>query len=149
MKPPPPGWPRISASVYYDDPRAAIDWLCRAFGFEVQVKVEGDDGKIHHSQLVFGEGLVMVGGTDGPEPWHEHHASPRSIGRKITQALAVFVEDVDAHHARAVAAGAEIVRPPRTDDYGPEFWTDRTYGALDPEAHLWWFMQRMSGPSAK
>ena len=65
MKSPPAGWPRISSAVFYEDPAKAIDWLAKAFGFEVQVKVEGDDGTIVHSQLVFGGGLVMVGGA-GP-----------------------------------------------------------------------------------
>ena len=51
MKPTPSGWPRLSSSVFYDDPRAAIDWLCRAFGFELRLKVEGDDG------------AIVVGGT--------------------------------------------------------------------------------------
>jgi uncharacterized glyoxalase superfamily protein PhnB len=149
MKPTPTGWPRISASVFYDDPRAAIDWLCRAFGFEVRLKVEGDDGRIHHSELIFGEGVVMVGGTDGTEPYQKMYRSPRSIAGGVTQALAIHIDDVDAHHARAVAAGAGIVREPRSDDYGDDYWIDRTYGATDLEGHLWWFMQRMRGPVAR
>src|SRR5262245_29020006 len=63
MKPTPKGWPRLSASVFYDDPRAAIEWLCQAFGLEKRLVVEGDDGTIVHSELTFGEGLIMVGGT--------------------------------------------------------------------------------------
>jgi uncharacterized glyoxalase superfamily protein PhnB len=143
MKPPPAGWPRLSASVYYDDPHAAIDFLCRAFGFEVRLMVEGDDGTIHHSELCFAEALIMVGGTKGREPWPEMQRSPRSVGGAVTHALALHLDDVDAHHARAVAAGAKIMRAPRTEDYGAEYWSDRSYGALDPEGHLWWFMQRM------
>lgn len=148
MKPTPAGWPRISASVFYDDPRAAIDWLCRAFGFEVRLKVEGDDGSIAHSELTFGEGLVMVGGTKGgKEPWQAMYRSPGKLdGGTVTSALAIFVDDVDAHHAHAVAAGAKIMREPTTSDYGDDYWTDRSYGALDPEGHLWWFMQRLRGP---
>lgn len=60
MKPTPPDWPRISSSLYYDNASAAIDWLCRAFGFEVRLKVEADDGSITHSELVFGGGVIMV-----------------------------------------------------------------------------------------
>jgi uncharacterized glyoxalase superfamily protein PhnB len=60
MRPNPPGWPRISSSLIYRDAHKAIEWLCRAFGFEVRLKVEGDSGRIEHSELVFGEGLVMV-----------------------------------------------------------------------------------------
>ncbi|MGH9319540.1 MAG: VOC family protein [Vicinamibacteria bacterium] len=148
MRSTPPGWPRITASVFYDDPVAAIDWLCRAFGFEVRLKVEGDDGSIVHSELVLGEGLIMVGGTgQGERPEHRLMVSPRSTGGGNTQNLAVFVDDVDAHYERALAAGARIFREPETNDYGAEYASDRTYGALDPEDHQWFFMQRMRDPT--
>jgi uncharacterized glyoxalase superfamily protein PhnB len=145
MKPTPAGWPRMSASVYYDDPHAGIDWLCRAFGFELRLKVEGDDGTIHHSELCLADSLVMVSGTGGDEPWQRAYRSPQAIGGAVTQALCFFVDDVDAHHARATQLGAQIVRAPKTTDYGDDYWTDRSYGALDPEGHLWWFMQRLRG----
>lgn len=148
MQPTPKGWPRLSASVYYDDPRRAIAWLCAAFGFEQRMLVEGDDGTVVHSEITFGEGLVMVGGTGAGtkgEEWTSAVSSPQSIGGKITGALCFFVDDVDAHHATAVANGASIVRAPTTTDYGDDFWTDRSYGARDPEGQLWWFMQRMRG----
>lgn len=149
MKPPPKGWPRLSASVYYDDPRAAIEWLCKAFGFEKRMVVEGDDGTIVHSELTYGgEGLFMVGGTGGNakgEAFAERYASPKSVGGKTTGALCFFVDDCDAHHEVAVENGAKIVREPTTSDYGDDYWTDRSYGALDPEGHLWWFMQRIKG----
>ncbi len=61
MKPPPEGWPRISSAVFYNDASKAIDWLCEVFGFDVRLKVEGEGGRIEHSELVFGEGLIMVG----------------------------------------------------------------------------------------
>src|SRR5262249_44890700 len=60
MKNTPKGWPRISPAIIYDDAAGAIDWLCRAFGFEVRIKVEGDKGRIEHSELVIGDGVVMV-----------------------------------------------------------------------------------------
>ncbi len=148
MKPTPKGWPRLSASVYYDDPRAAIEWLCKAFDFEKRMVVEGDDGTIVHSELTYGEGMVMVGGTgvrDGKEAWTKLAASPKSLGGKFTASSCFFVDDCDQHHARAVANGATIIREPTTNDYGDDYWTDRTYGAIDPEGHLWWFMQRIKG----
>lgn len=145
MNPPPAGWPRISSAVFYDDPRQAIDWLCRAFGFEVQLKVEGEGGRIEHSELRFGEGLVMVSSSGGSS---ERRAplpakSPRSVGGVNTQMLAIFVDDADAHCARARAAGAKILDAPTTTDYGDDFWSDRTYRAEDLEGHQWWFMQRV------
>lgn len=147
MKPTPKGWPRISSAVFYDDAAAAIDWLCRVFDFEVRLKVEGEGGRIEHSELVYGEGIVMVGEAAGkpsravPFP----SASPRAVGGKNTQALCICVDDVDAHAAHARAAGARIVEEPTTTDYGEEYWADRTYRAEDPEGHQWWFMQRVRG----
>src|SRR5689334_21948860 len=123
MKPPPTGWPRISSAVYYEDAAAAIDWLCNAFGFELQLKVEGDDGRIAHSELVLGGGLVMVGDTNakGKAPWRR---SPRSVDGANTQNMMVYVDDVEAHCKRARAAGAKIEDEPKTHDYGDDYWTD-------------------------
>ncbi len=144
MKATPVGWPRISAAVFYEDAAAAIDWLCDAFGFEVRLKVEGEGGRIEHSELVFGDGLIMVGGAGpGDRPGQEHMVSPRSIHGRNTQNLCVVVDDVDAHCAHARASGAQIFRKPETMDYGDEYWSDRTYGATDLEGHQWFFMQRV------
>lgn len=147
MNPTPKGWPRISQSIYYRDPAAAIDWLCRVVGFELRMKVEGDDGSIVHSELTFGEGLVMVGGTgrkdDGKEAWQARQKSPLDVDGANTQAMCLFVDDVDAHCAQAKAQGAVIFREPMTSDYGDDYWTDRSYGLTDPEGHMWWLMQRL------
>jgi uncharacterized glyoxalase superfamily protein PhnB len=151
MQKPPEGWPRISSTVFYDDAAAAIDWLCRSFGFEVRLKVEGEGGRIEHSELVFGEGLIMVGSAGGKSerPVPLPCRSPRSLGGANTQSLCVCVDDVDAHCERARAAGVKIVEEPSTQDYGAEYWSDRTYRAEDLEGHQWWFMQRVRGPERK
>jgi uncharacterized glyoxalase superfamily protein PhnB len=65
------------------------------------------------------------------------------VGGANTQQICVFVDDVDAHCAHARQRGAQVVRGPATSDYGDDYWSDRSYGALDPEGHLWWFMQRL------
>jgi uncharacterized glyoxalase superfamily protein PhnB len=143
LKPAPAGWPRISASICYQDAAAAIDWLCRAFGFELRLKVEGADGGIVHSELTFGsDGLIMVAGESRADA-HWLARSPKSLHEANTQGLAIYVDDVDAHCAQAQAAGARIARPLQTTDYGADYWTDRSYGALDPEEHIWFFMQRI------
>jgi uncharacterized glyoxalase superfamily protein PhnB len=151
MKKPPEGWPRISSAVFYEDAAAAIPWLCRAFGFEVRLKVEGEGGRIEHSELVFGDGLVMVGTAGGKSerPVPLPGRSPRSLGGANTQTLCVCVDDVDAHCERARAAGARIADEPATQDYGEEYWSDRTYRAQDLEGHHWWFMQRVREPGAR
>lgn len=144
MQPPPSDWPRISSSLFYRDPAGMIDWLCDAFGFEIRLKVEGEGGHIEHSELSYGEGLIMVG--------HERQGEARKFGVDFlsplsaggnTQNLMLYVDDVDAHCQRARAAGARIVDEPALHDYGDDYWADRSYGALDPEGHLWWFSQRL------
>jgi len=142
MQDTPAGWPRLSSAVFYDDAPATIDWLCRAFGFETRLKVDGSGGEIVHSELVFGGGVVMVASAARGKHWK----SPRSMGGANTQSLFLYVDDVEAHCARARSAGAKIVTEPKTSDYGEEWWTDRGYEAEDPEGHHWWFAQRVSGP---
>jgi uncharacterized glyoxalase superfamily protein PhnB len=142
MKPTPRGWPRISSALFYDDAAAAIDWLCRVFDFEVRLRIEGEGGQIVHSELTYGDGLIMVGQV-GKRPGSMAR-SPRSLDGAVTQSLCVCVDDADAHCARARAAGAKIVNEPQTSDYGEDYWTDRTYEAEDLEGHRWWFMQRVS-----
>jgi len=143
MKPTPPGWPRISSSLRYDDPRAAIDWLCSAFGFEVRLLVEGDGGSIEHSELRYGDGVIMVAGAQksGRFPYMR---TPKQVGGANTQNMMVYVDDAQAHCERARAAGAVIVREPETHDYGAEYWTDRGYECRDPGGHHWWFHQRLA-----
>ena len=144
MKPAPPDWPRISASLYYDDPAQAIDWLCRAFGFEVRLKVEGDGGEIVHSELVYGDGLIMVS-----EPKTEKFPqtrSPSQVGGGNTINLMVYVDDVEAHCTRAREAGAVVVSELKTSDYGEEYWSDRSYEVRDLGGHHWWFCQRLRSP---
>jgi uncharacterized glyoxalase superfamily protein PhnB len=148
MTPTPKGWPRLSAALVYDDASSAIDWLCRAFGFEVRLKVEGDGGRIVHSELTYGEALVMVGQTGARpnRPKWPPSASPKSIGGANTQSLMMFVDNVDEHCAQARSAGASIIDDPSVHDYGADHWADRSYGALDVEGHMWWFTQRVRNP---
>lgn len=138
-----PDWPRISSSLYYEDASGAIDWLCRAFGFEVRLKIEGEGGAIEHSELVYGDGVVMVGSATQREPGTK---APSQLDGVNTQRLFVYVDDIEAHHARAVAAGAVVTRPLTTTDYGSEYWTDRSYGCTDPGGHGWYFAQRLRSP---
>src|SRR4051794_40661553 len=114
MKPTPKGWPRLSASIFYDDAAGAIDWLSRAFGFEVRLKVEGEGGRIEHSELVYGEAVVMVGQSgDNPQrPKLPPRASPRSMAGANTQSVMLYVDDVDEHCARARESGATVVDEP-------------------------------------
>jgi uncharacterized glyoxalase superfamily protein PhnB len=151
MKPTPAGWPRLSSFVTCRDAGAAIDWYCRAFGFEVRLRIEGEGGRIEHSELTYGEALLSVmeePRVDDPRAWRRRFRSPASAAGVCTQGLMLHVDDVDAHCAHARAHGAVIADEPTTHDYGDEYWVDRSYGAIDPDGHLWWFMQRLRDPLA-
>ena len=150
MKPTPAGWPRISSALVYRDAAAMIDWLCDAFGFDIRLKIEGEGGRIEHSELTYGDdGLIMVCserlGAD--VRFGVQMLSPlTAVGN--TQSLMLYVDDVDAHCATARARGAKIVDEPVVHDYGEDYWSDRRYGASDPEGHLWWISQRQRSPAA-
>ena len=121
---------RIFPFLRYQDAPAAFEWLARAFGFEKQMLVPGPDGTIAHAQLRYGGGLVMIGSAveDGM-----NLKSPAALGGS-TQGIYVHVDDVDAHHDRAKAAGAEIVMELADTEYG-----SREYLARDLEGHVWSF----------
>jgi uncharacterized glyoxalase superfamily protein PhnB len=140
-RPTPAGWPRISTSLAYQDPASAIDWLVRAFGFSVRIKVPDAAGGIQHSELTFGEAVVMVAGErlQGESPAR----SPKSLHGATTQGLFIYVDDIESHYTRALGAGAHLARELATTDYGADYWSDRGYTVLDPEGHSWHFAQRM------
>ena len=148
MKPAPANWSRFASAVVYQDAAAAIDWLCRAFGFTVRIKVEDAQGRVAHSELCYGEGIIMVAQEAGSSShgWSAAMRSPRSIGGACTQSVMFYADDVDAHCVHARSQGARILQEPTTQDYGADHWSDRAYAALDPEGHLWWISQRLRDP---
>ena len=102
----------------YPDVDEAADWLVRAFGFRVRLRIGG-----HRAQLTLGNGaVILVQGTDG------------GVG-----AVHVRVDEVDAHHARALAAGAAIQSSPETFEFG-----ERQYSARDLAGHTWTFSQSVA-----
>jgi len=120
----------IFPTMRYVDAPAAIDWLEKAFGFRRQMVVPGADGTIAHAQLICDGGMIMLGSykDDG-----FRYKTPRAAGG-VTQAAYLCAPDIDAHFARASAAGAEIVVELKDTDYG-----SRDYSARDLEGHLWHF----------
>lgn len=144
--PTPAGWPRMSSSLAYQDPVRAIDWLVAAFGFSVRIKVPDGSGGIMHSELTFGDAVVMVAGERSQGL--SLSRSPKSLNGATTQGLFVYVDDIETHCARALAAGAVVTRELATTDYGAQYWTDRGYSVLDPEGHSWHFAQRLRTSAA-
>ena len=124
----------LMSAVCYQDPKAALRWLEQAFGFEVSMLIEDGQGGLAHSEMRFGNAVVMVGNE-----WTADHKSPKSIGGKNTQTVHVQLPDgLDEHCERARAAGATIAAEPADQFYG-----DRSYRAIDPEGHRWTFAARV------
>jgi uncharacterized glyoxalase superfamily protein PhnB len=122
----------LSSALCYVDPRAAFRFLEEAFGFEPLFIILDENDQIAHSEMTYGDSVVMVGSE-----WSENHASPKNTGGKNTQTVHVQLEageDIDAHCEHARKAGAEIIAECDTQFYG-----DRTYRARDPEGHIWTF----------
>ena len=120
----------LAAALFYRDAWGALAWLEQAFGFERAMVISDADGELAHSQMIFGNGYIMVG-----REWADFTVSPAGVGGRNTQYLHVHLEeDIDGHCARARAAGAEILQEPADQFYG-----DRTYRARDPEGHVWTF----------
>ncbi len=124
--------------LQYEDAPAAIDFLCRTFGFARQaVHADPENPKIiHHAQLTLGTGprpaMVMLGSARSGNPFGLR--TPQQAGC-ITMLVYATVDDADAHYARAKAAGAHIVREVRDNEGYP----GRSYTARDPEGHVWDF----------
>jgi uncharacterized glyoxalase superfamily protein PhnB len=123
----------IVPCLRYRDAPAAIEWLCRAFGFAKHLVVPGDNGTIAHAQLTLGNGMIMLG-SENPNEFGRLMTHPKDTGGRETQSAYVIVNDIDGHYARAKAAGAEIVIDIADQDYGGRLYTCR-----DLEGHVWNF----------
>ena len=115
--------------LVYADVEAAHDFLVEVFGFASGGLHRLDDGTVVHAEVRHGDAAIWL----HPETAEHELASPREAAASHG-GLSVVVPDVDAHHARAEAAGARIDSPPTDQDYGL-----REYGVRDPENHRWWF----------
>lgn len=117
----------------YRNAFVAIDWLKSAFGFEAEL-IHAEGNLVHHARLACGNGMVLLGSADDGSEWDRHLLQPDETGGRETQSCWVVVDDVDAHFAHAVQAGAEVVIPLADQPYG-----GRGYACRDIEGHLWWF----------
>jgi uncharacterized glyoxalase superfamily protein PhnB len=131
--------------IAYADAAAAIDWLCAAFGFTERPgsRYANDDGTIGHAELELAGEIVMIA---TPTPAYEGPARHRETcpaaarwldNPWVVDGVLVRVDDVDAHHAMAVAAGARVIRP--LGGSGPD--GTRLYTAEDLEGHRWMFTE--------
>ena len=124
---PPENQPRVTPYLLYEDLTSTIDWLKKAFGLTERMRISAPDGSANHAELALADGLIMVGQPGG------NYQNPTHCGH-VTHQVYVYVDDADAHHATAKAAGATILEEPNDTFYG-----DRRYGAADLEGHHWYF----------
>jgi len=105
----------------YPDLPEAIDWLSRAFGFALRLRIAD-----HRAQLKMGDGCIVLTGRDPSEGAY-------------SCSVMVRVEEVDLHHERALAFGARILSPRTNHVYG-----ERQYTAEDFAGHVWTFSQSIA-----
>jgi len=117
----------------YHDAPAAIEWLCRAFGFARHLVVPGGPGQIAHAELALGRAMIMLGSAGkGAGPLDELMSTPRELAGRSTQIVYLVVDDPDAHYEKALAAGAKVITPIEDKRQG-----GRGYLCSDPEGNLW------------
>lgn len=120
---------RIFPMLAYQDAPAAIDFLCRAFGFRERWRMDGEDGTIGHAEVELDGQVIMLASV-----WRDGGlGTPHELGGVHCQ-LRCVVDDVDGHWRQAREAGAVVLDGPADQGYG-----ERTYRALDPEGHRWIF----------
>ena len=135
MPNPPPGYPRVSPYLLYEDAAAAVEYLRESFGFKLRLSQTGAAGRTHNELLLGDDGLVMLGQAG------ESFSSPRTLGAFPPSMIHVYVDDVETLHKRATDAGAEV-----TDlELSPA--GDRRFTATDPEGQLWVFAERVGSAS--
>jgi uncharacterized glyoxalase superfamily protein PhnB len=122
----------VIPGLRYRNALAAIEWLCRAFGFTKNAVYMGEGEIVAHAQLTFGNGMVMLGSVQNGTAHSKQMVQPDEVGMRETQSAYLVVSDADAVYATAKAAGAEIVLDIVDADYGGRGFTCR-----DLEGHLW------------
>lgn len=117
----------ITPYLHYEDAGAALDWLARVFGFQEISRYVDGDGRVREAEMLVGDGQLWISGHD-PGYWDEKRRGPGQL-------TLIWIDDVDAHHARVKAEGIDAP-PPEDKPYGV-----RTYGVTDPEGYEWGFMR--------
>lgn len=122
VNPIPEGFHSVTPYITVPGLAKTIEFLKQAFGAEVKGVNQRPDGGIAHAEVKIGDSPIMMGEPDPRGPY-----APRPCN------LYLYVPDVDAVYARAIAAGGKSLREP-TD----EFYGDRGAGVEDPSGNYWW-----------
>jgi PhnB protein len=127
VSPIPAGYHSVTPYLIVNDGAAALDFYVRAFGATEVMRIGAPGGKVGHAEIRIGDSHVMLAG-EFPEMGA---VSPTTLGGSPVS-IVVYVPDVDALTAQAVAAGAELTRPIENKFYG-----DRMGSLKDPFGHTW------------
>jgi uncharacterized glyoxalase superfamily protein PhnB len=119
----------LTPYLHYEDAEAALDWLARVFGFDEIARYVDGDGRVREAEMHVGDAELWICGHD-PGYW-------TGKGSRPEQLVIVWVEDVDALHARVTAAGVDAPAPVDKP------YDVRTFGVADPEGYEWGFMRRL------
>ncbi|HUK86877.1 MAG TPA: VOC family protein [Terriglobales bacterium] len=122
----------VIPGLRYRNAPAMIEWLCRVFGFEKQLVVPGPEGVVLHSQLTFGNGMIMIGSVASGTAASNLLKQPDEVGGAETQASYLLVTDIEAIYARAQAAGARMLIELEDKGFG-----GKGFCCADPEGHIW------------
>jgi uncharacterized glyoxalase superfamily protein PhnB len=122
----------VIPGMRYHDCLGAIEWLCKALGFEKHAVYMGEGSSVMHAELVFGNGMIMLGSASNRSDYTKYTAMPEELGGREMRSISLMVSDCDAAYAQAKAAGAEMVLDLEEKGYGGKAFTCR-----DPEGYLW------------
>ncbi len=118
--------------IRYRDAGAAISWLCRAFGFQVFLRVDGSPG-VEHARLILEKNMVMLASLGRKGRFEQSFKAPGAAGG-ITQCVLLTVESPDRVYQSAVASGAKIIDEIADFEFG-----GRLFSCEDIESHVWVF----------
>jgi PhnB protein len=120
VKPIPDGYHTVTPYLTVRGVRRLLEFVKHAFDAEVKFQMPTPDGGVAHAEFRVGDSMVMCG--EARDEWPPMPAT-----------LYLYVKDVDAVFQKAVAAGAEVVRP-----LADQFYGDRSGGVKDPCGNQWW-----------
>jgi uncharacterized glyoxalase superfamily protein PhnB len=132
----------VTPMLAYEDGLAALEWLSKAFGFQEITRIVYEPGTLAHGEMETGDGVIMLATPspdyEGPKRHREHCDASRKWSSVpwVVDGVLVYVNDVEAHCARAKEHGANVLSEPETNSHGT------LYRVEDIEGHRWMFMQR-------
>jgi PhnB protein len=123
----PRGFHAVTPYLCVNNASSAMEFYGKAFGATVVMRLADPSGRVGHAELAIGDSVIMLA-DEHPEFGVR---SPQSFGGSPVS-LHLYVDDADAVVARAVEAGAKLLRP-----VADQFYGDRSGRLEDPFGHVW------------